>query len=159
MPIPVNSYSFPIPCGWLIPTYSAKPTSAIPSACSTLARMNTGVAATSDVNPGRNQDVLDVERVPQRHLDEHAGHRDQQKSRDTEAHRSPLLQNLAAAAGKRRPWIARRPRSYPEIQRRVADDEVAAYQEQSEQRRREVVAEAEHVRQIDVGQRLDQVRI
>src|SRR5208282_4834883 len=80
MPIPVNSYSFPIPCGWLIPTYSAKPTSAIPSACSTLARMNTGVAATSDVNPGRNQDVLDVERVPQRHLDEHAGHRDQQKS-------------------------------------------------------------------------------
>src|SRR5208283_6116169 len=131
MPIPVNSYSFPIPCGWLIPTYSAKPTSAIPSACSTLARMNTGVAATSDVNPGRNQDVLDVERVPQRHLDEHAGHRDHQKSRDPEARRPPFLQYLGTAAGKRRPWIARRPRSYPEIQRRVPHHEVSADQHQS----------------------------
>src|ERR1019366_7481274 len=105
MPIPVNSYSFPIPCGWLNPTYSAKPTSAIPSACSTLARMNTGVAATSDVNPGRNQDVLDVERVPQRHLDKPPGHRDQQKSRNAEAPPSPFLQSLAAPAGKRRAWI------------------------------------------------------
>src|ERR1019366_5604302 len=134
MPIPVNSYSFPIPFGWLNPTYSAKPTSAIPSACSTLARMNTGVAATSDVNPGRNQDVLDVERVPQRHLDKHPGHRDQQKSRDAEAHRSPLLQYLAAAAGNRRPWIARRTRSYPVIYPRVPGHEVAAYQHQSENR-------------------------
>src|SRR5271163_4156476 len=117
------------------------------------------VAATSDVNPRRNQDVLDVERVPQCHLDEHSRHRDQQKSRDAEAHRSPLRQDLGTATGKRGPRISRGPRSYPEIQDGVTYDEVAPYEEQAEQRRCQVVAEPEHVRQVDVGQRLDQVRI
>src|SRR5260370_24664550 len=49
------------------------------------------LAATSDVNPRRNQDVLDIERVTQRPLDKHAGHRKQQAAVDSKSYRTPLL--------------------------------------------------------------------
>ena len=81
--MPVNSYSCPIPVRLGDADVKREPDVGESERLQYFGEDEHGVvAATSDVNPGRNQDVLDIERVPQRHLDEHAGHRDQQKSRD-----------------------------------------------------------------------------
>src|SRR5579871_5428508 len=113
----------------------------------------------SDVYPGRHEDVLDVERVPQRHLHHHPDHGDEQKSGDAETHRSPRLEDLLAPAGEGRPRIARRSSPDPPIKSYISDHEIRPDHEQTEERRHEVVAEPEHIRKVDVNQRFDQMRI
>src|ERR1700733_2536431 len=113
----------------------------------------------SDVNPRSHEDVLDVERVSKRHLHYDAQHRDEQESRDAEAYRSPCFEDFLAPAGECRPWIIRGSSSDPPIETRVADHEVRPDDEQPEERGQRVVTESEQVRQIDVGQRLDQMWI
>src|SRR5271157_846226 len=131
MPTPVISNSRPIPCVSVMPTYNANRTSTQPIASRLFARKNTQMLV-SDVYPGSHQDVLDVEGVPQRHLHDHADHGDEQKPRDPEAHRSPRLKDLFAAAGKRRPGVACGPAPDPPIESDVADHKVGADHGQSE---------------------------
>src|SRR5271156_2736978 len=152
IPMPVISNSRPIPCGSVMPTYNPNSTSTQPIASRVLARKNTPMLG-SDVYPGRHEDVLDVERVTQCHLDHHAHHRDEQKSGDSETHRSPRLEDLFTTAGKCRPWIAGGSPSDPPIKARVADHEIRPDYHQPEHRGQKVIAESEQVRQIDVGQR------
>src|SRR5262249_16219554 len=97
MPTPVISNSRPIPCGSVMPTYNANSTSTHPIASRTFARKNTQ-GLISDVYPGRDEDVLDVERVAQCHLHHDSNHRDEQKSGDPEAHRSPCFEDFLASA-------------------------------------------------------------
>src|ERR1035441_2411925 len=78
----------------------------------------------SDVYPRSHEDVLDVEGVPQRHLNDHADHRDEQESGDSETHRSPRLEDLFASARKRRAFTKDSPSPDPPIEERVADHEV-----------------------------------
>src|SRR5215469_17743577 len=144
--MPVSLNSLPIPCGWVMPTKSANPTSAHPNASSTLPRTYTlALRHASDVNPGGYHDVLDVERVPHDHLDEDAGHREQQKTGYAKPHRAPLLQQLGTSARERRPRIIGGAPAYPPVEQRHTDHEVAANQGESEQGGQRIVAEPEHI--------------
>src|SRR5271170_5562130 len=100
IPTKAISNSWAIALLRLMPTYSAKPTSAHPNASNTFASKNTPPTALN-INPGSDHDVFDVESVAQRHLHKHSEHGQKQKARDPESHRTPLREQFPAATLKR----------------------------------------------------------
>src|SRR5262245_4005130 len=132
------------------------PTWAKPTACSTFAKRNTRPSAgRSDVDAevGRlkDHDVLDVQEMPQEHLHDHAPHVDEEEARDGEPRPSPAAHEVGEVRALHR---ATEP-----VETREADDEEADHEQRADDGRHHGIPHAEEVREVDVGEGLDLVRV
>src|SRR5688572_361669 len=103
---------------------------------------------TSNIKPRGNQDIFHVKNQSQKHFGGQRKHQDKEQRGNREPHHSPAFEKLSSFYLQN-----------PKIECGNAEDKISADHDQTESRRPPIVPETEKIRQIDVGERHDLVRI